>query len=77
MVRRSIIPVNFIALSPIHRSFPKRTQFSVHSPPLMSMRVVASLALTAPGRTALRQQAGGNDAPRLHSEPWTSLGLHT
>jgi hypothetical protein len=43
----------------------------------MSMRVVATLALTVSAGTALRQQAGGNDVPRLHSEPWTSLVLHT
>lgn len=43
----------------------------------MSMRVVASFALTALGGTALRQQAGSNDPPRLHSEPWTSHVPHT
>lgn len=43
----------------------------------MSVRVVASFAQTVPGGTTLRQQATGNDAPRLHNDPWTNLVLHT
>src|SRR3984957_18109286 len=49
----------------------------MHWPRLISMWVVSTLAQTVSAGTDLRQQAGGNDALRLHSEPWTSLVLHT